>query len=159
MPDIHIVRTYPRPVRIVWKALTDPALVPLWTSTGRGGRPEGFAPVVGTTFRFVGRPFPGWDGIVRCEVTAVDAPRELQYTWRNKPADRPTLVTYRLESAGSGTELTWDHDGFRGIEGFFMSALLGRVRTKMLSEGLPAVLADLDDNGDVVPTSTVHPHG
>jgi uncharacterized protein YndB with AHSA1/START domain len=158
MADMHIERTYPRSVDVVWKALTDPTLVPLWTSTGQGGRPEGFSPVVGCTFRFVGRPFPGWDGIVRCEVTAVEAPNLLRYTWRNKPDDRPTLVTYLLEPTSAGdTRLTWNHTDFRGVEGFIMSKLLGRVRSKMLSEGLPAVLADLDENGQLMPTSTLRP--
>jgi len=36
-------------------AETDPVLVPLWTSTGRGGTPEGFSPEVGNRFRFVGK--------------------------------------------------------------------------------------------------------
>lgn len=158
MPDMHIVCTYGQPVAVVWKTLTDPALVPLWTSTGQGGRPEGFASVVGTKFRFIGTPFPGWDGIVRCEVTEVEIPHLLRYTWRNKPEDRPTLVTYSLEpTSGGGTRLTWEHTEFRGVEGFVMSKLLGRVRTKMLSEGLPAVLADLDDNGDLKPTSSLRP--
>jgi uncharacterized protein YndB with AHSA1/START domain len=157
MSDIHIVRSFPQPIEVVWKALTDPALVPLWTSTGQGGRPEGFQPEVGTEFRFIGKPFPGWDGIVRCDVTKVDRPRLLQYTWRNKPGDRPTLVTYRLEQAGTGTQLVWDHTEFRGVEGFFMSRLLGRVRTKMLDQGLPAVLADLDESGVLKSTSTLHP--
>jgi hypothetical protein len=39
--------------------------------------------------------------------------------------------------------LTWDHTGFGGIGGWFMCQLLGRVRRKMLSEGLPPVLADI----------------
>ena len=141
MSGIHLVRTYPQPMEVVWQALTDPALVPLWTSTGQGGRPEGFVPEAGTRFRFVGKPFPGWDGIVRCEVTEVDPPRLLQYTWRNKPGDRPTLVTCLLERAGTGTRLTWDHTGFRGAGGLIMSRLLGRVRARMLDQGLPAVLA------------------
>jgi uncharacterized protein YndB with AHSA1/START domain len=53
--EICIVRDYPYPVITVWRALTDPALVPLWTSTGRGGRPEGFKPEVGTKFRLIRR--------------------------------------------------------------------------------------------------------
>ncbi len=69
MSEIRIVRDYPYPVARVWRALTDPDLVPRWTATGAGGRPEGFAPVPGTKFRFVAKPKPGWNGIVYCEVT------------------------------------------------------------------------------------------
>jgi uncharacterized protein YndB with AHSA1/START domain len=125
-----IVRDYARPPLVVWRALTDPALVPRWTSTGQGGRPEGFVPEVGTRFRFVGRPFPGWDGIVRCEVLAVDEPWLLSYSWRNKETDEPTIVTNRLAALpGGGTRLTWEHTGFRGVD------------------GLPRVLDELDDSG------------
>lgn len=157
MSEYHVVREYPQPVPIVWKALTDPALVPLWTSTGQGGRPEGFRPEVGAKFRFIGKPFPGWDGIVRCEVLAVDEPRLLRYDWRNKESDEPTFVTNVLEEAPGGTRLTWDHTGFRGIEGLFMERLLGRVRRKMLSSGLPALLDDLDEHGDLRPGSQLRP--
>jgi uncharacterized protein YndB with AHSA1/START domain len=145
--EMHIVRDYPYPVITVWRALTDPALVPRWTSTGQGGRPEGFKAEVGTTFRFIGTPFPGWDGIVRCEVLAAREPTLLRYDWRNKETDQPTMVTNILEPIPGGTRLTWDHSGFHGIGGLFMCQLLGRVRRKMLSEGLPPVLADIGDDG------------
>jgi uncharacterized protein YndB with AHSA1/START domain len=159
MSRYQVVCTYSEPVGVVWSALTDPALVPLWTSTGRGGRPEGFSPTVGTEFRFIGKPVPGWDGVVRCEVTAVEPPRSLQYTWRNKPDDRPTLVDIELDPTGDGTRLTWTHGGFRGIGGRVMSRLLGRVRRSMLADGLPAVLADLDADGHLRPTSRLRPLG
>ena len=159
MSDYHVVREYPKPLPIVWKAFTDPVLVPLWTSTGQGGRPEGFKPVVGTKFRFIGKPFPGWDGVVRCEVLAVDEPRLLRYDWRNKESDEPSVVTSRLEEVPGGTRLTVDHTGFRGIEGVFMAVLLGRVRRKMLSEGLPAVLNELDEQGNLRPGSQLRSKG
>jgi uncharacterized protein YndB with AHSA1/START domain len=152
---MHIVRDYPYPVITVWRALTDPALVPLWTSTGQGGRPEGFAAEVGTKFRFIGKPFHGWDGIVRCEVLAVQEPTLLSYDWRNKETDRPTVVTNILEEIPGGTRLTWDHTGFHGIDGLFMSVLLGRVRRRMLSAGLPLVLADIGDDGKLRAGSTL----
>ena len=36
-----------------------------------------------------------------------------------------------------------------------MSQLLGRVRRKMLSDGLPPVLADIGDDGRLRPGSTL----
>jgi uncharacterized protein YndB with AHSA1/START domain len=153
--ESRITRDYPYPVTTVWRALTDPALVPLWTSTGQGGRPEGFKAEAGTRFRFIGKPFPGWDGIVRCEVLSVDEPTLLRYDWRNKETDQPTVVTNLLAEIQGGTRLTWQHTGFLGIEGAFMSRLLGRVRRRMLSEGLPAVLADMGDDGRLRPGSTL----
>jgi uncharacterized protein YndB with AHSA1/START domain len=142
--EFEIVQDYPHPRDRVWQALTDPALVPRWTSTGQGGRPEGFVPEVGTRFRFVGRPVPGWDGVVRCEVLDADAPALLRFTWRNKEADEPSFVTYRLEDTATGTRFTYSHTGFRGVGGAVMSRLLHRVRRRMLSEGLPPVLDDLE---------------
>ncbi|HUD78996.1 MAG TPA: SRPBCC domain-containing protein [Streptosporangiaceae bacterium] len=143
MSEIHISQDYPYAPETVWRAVTDPALVPLWTSTGRGGTPEGFAPEVGCQFRFVGKPVPGWDGIVRCEVLEVDPPSLLRYSWRDDK-DTVTQVTYRLEAHEGGTRFSYDHTGFTGAGGLMMSALiLGPVRRRMLSKGLPAVLETL----------------
>ena len=58
-----------------------------------------------------------------------------------------TEVTYRLEPYAGGTRFTYEHTGFTGVGGAFMAKMLGRIRRKMLTVGLPAVLDDLDDNG------------
>jgi uncharacterized protein YndB with AHSA1/START domain len=68
MRDITIVREYRYRPSLVWQAMTDPEHVARWTTMGQGGQPVGFEPRVGCEFRFIGRPLPGWDGIVRCEV-------------------------------------------------------------------------------------------
>ena len=140
MAEIRIVRDYPQPPATVWRALTDPALIPRWTSAGAGGRPEGFATSVGTKFRYVAKPKPGWSGIVECEVLESDEPSLLRYSWADPGGGEVTEVAYRLEAHGNGTRFTYEHTGFTGIGGLFMARLLGRVRTKMLTIGLPAVL-------------------
>jgi uncharacterized protein YndB with AHSA1/START domain len=140
---IHIVRDYPYPLGTVWRAVTDPNLIPRWTATGAGGRPEGFAAEVGTRFRFVAKPKPGWNGIVNCVVLQVQEPTLLRYTWQGDGDSYTTEVTYRLQSREGGTRFTYDHTGFAGIGGFVMAQVLGKVRRKMLTTGLPAVLADL----------------
>jgi uncharacterized protein YndB with AHSA1/START domain len=140
MAEIRIVRDYPQSPEKVWRALTDPALIPRWTSTGAGGRPEGFATAVGTKFRYVAKPKPGWSGVVECEVLESDAPTLLRYSWADPGGGEVTEVAYRLEPRGNGTRFTYEHTGFTGIGGLFMATLLGRVRTKMLTAGLPAVL-------------------
>jgi uncharacterized protein YndB with AHSA1/START domain len=158
MSEIRIVRDYRHPAEKVWHALTDPALIPLWTSTGAGGRPEGFVPVAGTKFRFIAKPKPHWNGIVDCEVLQVDEPRLLRYSWADgNGGGDVTQVAYRLEPRPDDTRLTYQHTGFTGLSGLFMSTLLGRVRTKMLDEGLPTVLAGLDDDGNLRPGSTLRP--
>jgi uncharacterized protein YndB with AHSA1/START domain len=144
MPEIRIVRDYPQPPETVWRALTDPTLIPRWTSTGAGGRPEGFATSVGAKFRYVAKPKPGWSGIVECEVLESDEPTMLRYSWADPGGGEVTEVAYRLEAHGNGTRFTYEHTGFTGIGGLFMATLLGRVRTKMLTIGLPAVLETMN---------------
>ena len=143
MSDIRIVRDYQHSPVQVWKVLTDPTLIPRWTATGAGGRPEGFEPVVGCKFRFVAKPKPGWNGIVDCEVLEVDEPSLLRYSWTGDDGGDVTQVVYRLEPHAGGTRFSYEHTGFTGVGGLFMATLLGRVRRKMLTVGLPAVLDGL----------------
>lgn len=142
MSRYTITREYPYPVEEVWQVLTAPEWVARWTTTGQGGRPEDFAPEVGRRFRFVGRPTMGWAGTVYCEVLEVRAPDLLRYTWKgDEVTDATTEVTYRLEPVAGGTRFTWTHTGFTGVGGFAMSKLLGGVRRRMLTDGVPPVLA------------------
>ena len=74
------------------------------------------------------------------------APRHLRYSWRgDRDSDDVTEVTYHLEPHSSGTRFTWQHTGFSGIGGFAMSTLLSGVRRKMLTVGVPPVLARAHD--------------
>jgi uncharacterized protein YndB with AHSA1/START domain len=139
--DIRIVRHYPHSPAKVWRAVTDPELIPLWTATGAGGRPEGFAATAGTKFRFVAKPKPGWSGVVDCEVLEASEPTLLRYSWTGDDGGL-TEVAYLLEPHDGGTRFTYTHTGFTGVSGAFMAKLLGRVRRKMLTAGLPAVLDD-----------------
>ena len=66
----------------------------------------GFAPVPGTRFRFVAKPKPGWNGIVNCEVVEAREPTLLRYTWTDDAGGDTTVVTYSLEPAGDGTDVT-----------------------------------------------------
>jgi uncharacterized protein YndB with AHSA1/START domain len=157
MSDIRIVRDYPQSPAKVWRAVTDPELVPLWTATGRGGRPVGFSAAVGTQFQFVGKPVMGWRGIVDCEVIEACEPSLLRYSWIGGEGEKPSYVTYRIDPQDGGTRFTFEHTGFTGLGGFFMARLLGQVRTKMLTVGLPAVLNDLADDGVLRASSYLRP--
>jgi len=157
MSEIRIVRDYPHPTAKVWRAVIDPALIPLWTATGAGGRAEGFTTTVGTKFQFVAKPKPGWSGVVDCEVLEVNEPSLLRYSWTGDEGGDVTEVVYRLEPRACGTRFSYEHTGFTGLGGVFMAQLLGHVRRKMLRVGLPAVLDDLNDDGTLRATSTLTP--
>ncbi|MEY9892816.1 uncharacterized protein YndB with AHSA1/START domain [Catenulispora sp. MAP5-51] len=145
MSEIHIVEHYPQPVGVVWRALTDPELVPRWTATGAGGRPVGFTTEPGTSFQFVGKPKPGWDGVVNCVVLEAVEPSRLRFSWQDNEGGAVTEVCYQLthDAETGGTTLVYEHTGFTGPGGYVMAKLLGHVRRKMLRVGLPPVLADL----------------
>jgi uncharacterized protein YndB with AHSA1/START domain len=153
MSDIRIVRDYPHPPSKVWRALTDPELIALW-----GMRPEGFAPVVGTRFKFVAKPNPGWRGFVECEVLEVREPSLLRYAWVGDDSGKATYVTFSLAAHAGGTRLTFQHSGFTGVGGFMLAKLMmGPGWKKMLGDAFPAVLADLDDAGKLRPGSSLKP--
>ena len=153
MSDIRIVREYPHPPTKVWRALTEPALMALWMM-----RPEGFSPVVGTRFKLVAKPQPGWRGFVECEVLDAREPSLLRYSWVGEENGKPMHVTYTLEPYSGGTRLTFEHTGFTGVGGFILAKLMmGPGWKKMLGKGIPAVLGDLDENGKLRPESTLQP--
>jgi uncharacterized protein YndB with AHSA1/START domain len=153
MLDIRIVRDYPHAPSKVWRVLTDPALMALM-----GMRPEGYAPVAGTRFRLVAKPNPGWRGFVECEVLEALEPSTLRYLWDDDGKGRPTHVTYTLEPHAGGTRLTVAHTGFTGFSGFlFTKLVMGPGWKKTLGTSLPAVLADLDDEGRLRPGSSLEP--
>jgi uncharacterized protein YndB with AHSA1/START domain len=143
MSEYKIVQDYPHPPELVWRALTDPELVPRWTATGQGGRPVGFSTEVGTRFQLVGRPRPGWNGVVDCELLEARAPALLRYSWRGGGDDEVTQVACRLEPHAGGTRLTFEHTGFTGIGGYLVSRILASARKKMLRVGMPTVLDEI----------------
>lgn len=143
MSGYDLTREYPVPIDLVWRSLTEADLVAAWTVTGRGGQPVGFKPSVGTKFQFIGKPTPGWKGIVDCEVLDVQRPWRLRFSWLGGAADDLTTVNCTLEATRTGTRLRWQHTGFTGIGGFVVSRILCSVRKKMLDVGLPPVLDHL----------------
>ncbi len=98
------------PIDRVWSALTDADTLSKWMLF----KTNDFKPVVGHTFQF--RDSPGWDGVIDCEVTEVDEPHRLSYTWAADAGDNPhaTVVTWTLtEAEGGVTKLHLEQSGFR----------------------------------------------
>ncbi|MEO8182160.1 MAG: SRPBCC domain-containing protein [Deltaproteobacteria bacterium] len=139
MSDIRMVRDYPHPPAKVWRALTEPDLIARW-----GMRPEGFAPVVGTRFKLIGKPGPGWRGFVACEVLEAREPSRLRYSWVGNENSPTSIVTFELRPHGGGTRLSFEHTGFTGIGGFLLAHLIMKPGwKKILDTTFHAVLNDL----------------
>jgi len=155
--EINIVCDYHHSPLKVWQAVTDPDLIPYWTSTGKGARAVDFEPVVGNRFQFVAKPMPGWRGIVDCEVVEVREQELLRYTWVGSEGEEPSYVRYQLEPTPEGTRFTYHHTGFTGVGGFAMAKILGSVRKKMLTVGIPGLLAEMDETGALRPDTTLRP--
>jgi uncharacterized protein YndB with AHSA1/START domain len=138
--EIHVTRTYPHPRAKVWRAITEPALVEKWLM-----RPEGLAPVVGTKFKLVAKPQPGWRGFVECEVLEVVHGRRFVFSWLGDEKGPNMVVTFSLEDEddGVGTRFTLDHTGFEGVSGWLLAKLMmGPGWKKMMTKRLGAVLAE-----------------
>ena len=138
MSDLRLVRDYPHPPAKIWRVLTEPPLMALL-----GMRPEGYAPVVGTRFRLVGKANPGWRGFVECEVLEAREPSVLVYRWDDDGKNPPTQVRYTLERHAGGTRVTVDHTGFRGVSGFLFTRLIMGPGWRKTLGTLSSVLADL----------------
>lgn len=90
----------------VWRALTDSAALECWLM------PNDFAARVGHRFTFRTTTVPPYfDGVVHCEVTEVEPPARLAYTWAGGPITG-TVVSFALRQHGEGTHLRLEHAGF-----------------------------------------------
>jgi uncharacterized protein YndB with AHSA1/START domain len=140
--DLKLERVFPQPPERVWRALTDPRALSQWLME------TDFAPVLGHRFTFRAKPQPGWDGVTYCEVTELDPPRRLAYTWRGgagegKPPTLDTVVRFTLAPEGTGTRLTLEQTGFSGLKSVLVSFMMKAGWQKMLRKRLGEVIASL----------------
>jgi len=103
--SVIVERDIPFPPEKIWRALTQPHLIEEWLMK------NDFKPVVGHHFNFRRDPVPNWNGIIDCEVLAVEPNRELSYTWGAMGAN--TVVTLTLTPTATGTHLRMEQTGFR----------------------------------------------
>jgi uncharacterized protein YndB with AHSA1/START domain len=131
----------PQPPTKVWRALTESELIARWLM------PNDFRAEVGHRFQFRAPPMPHWDGIVRCEVLEVDAPRRLRISWvggsKEAGSYLDTTVTWTLTPTESGgTVLRLEHAGFLPTNKFALEGMSkgwgGHIRQR-----LEALLAEL----------------
>ncbi|HYX70932.1 MAG TPA: SRPBCC domain-containing protein [Terriglobales bacterium] len=137
--DLRFEATYPHPPERVWRALTEREALAAWLME------NDFEPRLGHRFTFRTKPAPGFDGVVHCEVTELEPPRRLAYTWKNGKID--TTVSFVLEAVAGGTRLVLEHRGFSGAGGMMVSFILGSGWRKMVEKKLPAVVARLTAQG------------
>jgi uncharacterized protein YndB with AHSA1/START domain len=106
-----VERVMPHPPEKIWRALTQAPLIEEWLMK------NDFEPVVGRRFNFRATPMPNWNGVVDCEVLAVEPNQRLSYTWNASGAEAATglksVVTLTLTPVSGGTRLRMEQSGFR----------------------------------------------
>jgi uncharacterized protein YndB with AHSA1/START domain len=108
--SVVVEREMPHPPEKIWRALTQGALIEEWLMK------SDFQPVVGHRFSFRATPTPHWNGVVDCEVLAVEPNERLAYTWSASGADAvvlKTVVTWTRSPTQKGALLRMEQSGFR----------------------------------------------
>jgi uncharacterized protein YndB with AHSA1/START domain len=140
--SIRIETEYPHPPERVWTALTDPCAIAEWLM------PNDFQPRLGHRFQFRAANARGWSGIVDCEVTRLEPPRCLAYTWKSDKVD--TVVEWTLQPTASGTRVELVHSGFKGVgQTILRKFMMGPGWSRMLENVLPGVIARVGPEGFV----------
>ena len=104
-----VERVFPHPPEKLWRALTESPLLAQWMMN------NDFEPAIGRRFQFRADPAPNWNGIVDCEVLAIDPPRSLSYSWGVGSPEHGMqwVVLFTLTPATGGTHLRMEQSGFR----------------------------------------------
>lgn len=112
--EIVVDEVFPHAPQVVWKALTDGALMARWLMP-----PTGFAPVEGCDFTFQTTPAGEWDGVIRCRVLEVRENERFTYAWAGGAEANEgygsrldTVVTWTLARDEAGTRVRVVHSGF-----------------------------------------------
>ena len=134
--SIRVETEYRHPPERVWVALTDPRAIAEWLM------PNDFAPRLGHRFQFRAPHARGWSGVVDCQVTEVDPPRRLAYTWKSDKVD--TLVTWTLHATPEGTRLELVHAGFKGVtQTILRKFMMGPGWSRMMEKTLRGIIERL----------------
>ena len=103
--SVVVEREIPFPPEKIWRALTQPHLIEEWLMK------NDFKPVVGHSFTLRMDPQPNWNGVIDCEVLAVEPNKALSYTWGS--LGLKSVVTLTLTPTTTGTRLRMEQSGFR----------------------------------------------
>jgi uncharacterized protein YndB with AHSA1/START domain len=103
--SLVIERELPHPLEKVWRALTQGPLIQEWLMA------NDFQPLVGHQFKFRSTPMPNWNGVIDCEVLAVEPNQKLSYSWSS--LGLVSVVVWTLVATSGGTLLRMEQSGFR----------------------------------------------
>ena len=103
--SVIVEREIAHPPEKIWRALTQPHLIEEWLMK------NDFKPVVGHSFSLRMDPQPNWNGVIDCEVLAVEPNKALSYTWGSMGLK--SVVTLTLTPTSTGTHLRMEQSGFR----------------------------------------------
>ena len=117
---LRMTRVLPAGREEVWRAMTDPGMVPEWFGP-KGFSSPGveFEPRVGERFRIAMQPPDGDPFHLDGEFREVETPSRLSYTFLwdpPHPDDRETVVTLSLEEGGPETVVTFAQGEFATVE-------------------------------------------
>jgi len=135
--SIKLTKIYDYPVEDVWRALTDRKALSEWLM------PCDFEPTVGHKFQFRTKPYPGFDGVVNCEVLKISENELLSFSWSGGSLSN-TVVTFKLTRLNDQTRLDFEHSGFEGwINSIIVRKILSNGwKNKILSIYLPKYLSN-----------------
>lgn len=131
MKTIRVKRRLEYPPEMIWLALTEGQQIEKWLM------PNDFRAEVGHKFQFKTKPTLGFDGIVNCEVLALEPNRLLKLSWRGGGID--TTVTFKLSALESGTELQVEQEGFE-LSNVIPRVILGQGWKSIIGKKLPSTL-------------------
>ncbi len=106
--SVIVEREFPHPLEKVWRALTERSLIEQWLMK------NDFQPVAGHAFTLRADPAPNWNGVIECQVIAVEPCKTLFYAWGALGLD--SIVTFTLTPTDAGTHLRMEQAGFRSSQ-------------------------------------------
>jgi len=107
--SVVIERDLAHPPEKIWRALTQPHLLAEWLMQ------NDFKPAMGHRFNLRTQAYGDWNGVIDCEVLAIEPNKMLSYTWEsgNGPLRVTSVVTWTLTPTQTGTHLRMEQSGFR----------------------------------------------
>jgi uncharacterized protein YndB with AHSA1/START domain len=102
--SLVVEKDMPHPPEKIWRALTQASLIDQWLMS------NDFQPVVGHKFTLRAAPMPNWNGLIDCEVLALEPNSRLSYSWGSMGLE--TVVTWTLTPGNGGTHVRMEQTGF-----------------------------------------------